>query len=59
MGDRQLSDDGQQRDANAGRKAADAYGANRFGIWIEVESCSVNSGQNGDGVIGQPTPGRG
>jgi hypothetical protein len=30
----------------------------RFGFRIEVESCSVDSGQDGDRVIGQPTPGR-
>ena len=30
----------------------------RFGFRIEVESCSVDSGQDGDRVIGQSTPGR-
>ena len=49
----ELGDDRQQREPDTGREAADAHGACRLGVRVEVEACAVDGRQDRDGVLGE------
>jgi hypothetical protein len=55
---REVGDHRQQRSPDRGREAGDPHRARRFGVRVEVEPGRLDRGEDGDGVLGQPPPGR-